>query len=123
MKAALIYDGECPLCQRASEWVRRNAATAGLDILACQSRERAERFPDVAEARCLEAMLLVLEDGTVYAAEEALPPLFLRLRRWRWLAMVFGLPGVSWLAPWAYGFVARHRHVISILVARKKRLD
>lgn len=123
MKATLIYDGECPLCQRAAEWVRRNARPDALGFLPCQSSERAERFPDLPEAQCLEAMLLVLADGTVHAAEAALPHLFLRLRRWQWLAKVFRLPGVSWLAPSAYRFVARHRHVISILVARKETQD
>lgn len=119
MAATLIYDGECPLCLGAVEWVRRRARDGALDYMACQSSERAERFPHIATETCMEAMQLVLEDGAVHAGDRALPHLFLRLRRWRWMALLFRIPGVSLLSPPAYGFVAKHRRMISILVARK----
>lgn len=118
--ATLIYDEECPLCRTAVAWVRVNARPDTLDYLPCQSPQRSERFSSLTEAQCMEAVQLVLPDGQVFAADQALPHLFLLLRRWRWFARVLRLPLVSHLSPFAYRFVARNRHMLSILVARKE---
>ena len=119
MKATLIYDGECPLCAKAVEWVRSHARPGAFEYLTCQSAERARRFPAMTEAQCMEAMQLVMLDGAVYSGDEALPVLLSMLRRWRWLAHVFRLPGIALVSPAAYRFVARNRYVFSIFVARK----
>ena len=119
MAATLIYDGDCPMCLGAVDWVRRRAREGAVDYMPCQTPERAEKFPGISTEQCMEAMQLVLDDGTVHAGDRALPHLFLLMRRWRWMALFFRIPGVSLLAPLAYGFVAKHRRVISILVARK----
>ena len=118
-KAILIYDGTCPLCLKAVEWVESHSAPGVFHMLACQSEERIASFPDMAEETCMEAMQLALPDGRVLAGEQALPHLFSLMRRWRWLAYFFRVPGVSLLSPFAYGFVAKHRHIISVFVARK----
>ena len=117
--AVLIYDESCPLCTGAARWVRNNAIPGAVETLPCQDPARAERFPEIEEERCMEAVQLVLPDGTRYEAEQVLPPLFRRLRRWRWLAAVFRVPGVALIAPRVYSWVARHRHELSVLAARK----
>lgn len=122
-KAALLYDGACPLCQNAADWAQDHARPGLLETLACQSPARAERFPHVPQERCMEAMLLILPDGTAHAGHEALPHLFRLMRRWQWLARVFALPGIALMAGPAYRFVARHRHVISVFVARKHEVN
>lgn len=119
-QATLIYDGECPLCRKAVAWVEGRVRGGALYSVACQDPERAVRCPQVDEAACMEAMQLVLSDGSVYAGEEALPHLFRMMGRWRWFAIVFSIPGVSLLAPGAYRWIASHRHMFSIIVARKE---
>ncbi len=119
MKATLIYDGECPLCAKAVAWVQKHARPQTLEYLTCQSSGRAQRFPAMTEAKCMEAMQLVMADGAVYSGDEALPVLLSMLRRWRWLAHLFRLPGITLLSPAAYRFVARNRHIFSIFVAKK----
>ena len=119
MTATLIYDGECPLCKKAVAWVQKRARPQTLDYLTCQSPERAQRFPDMVEAQCMEAMQLVMPDGAVYSGDEALPVLLSMLRRWRWLAHLFRLPGITLLSPIGYRFVARNRNIFSIFVAKK----
>lgn len=119
MKATLIYDGECPLCCAAQEWIARNMVPGAFDFVTCQSEDRARRFPQIQETRCMEAMHLVSADGRVYAGDAALPGICLGLRRWHWLARVLRVPPVSLISPTAYGFIARRRHMFSILVARK----
>jgi predicted DCC family thiol-disulfide oxidoreductase YuxK len=117
--ATLIYDGECPLCQRARDWILPRALPGALALLACQSEERRAQFDFMPEHECLEAMQIVLPDGTVYAGDRALPHVLRRLRRWQWLAYLFRLPGVSLLAPVVYRAIARHRYALGTLVTRK----
>ncbi len=119
MNATLIYDGECPLCCAARDWIARNMAPGAFEFVACQSEDRAQRFPQIAQTRCLEAMHLVDANGHIYAGDAALPQICLGLRRWRWLARVLQLPLISLVSPAAYRFIARRRHTFSVLVARK----
>lgn len=123
MNATLIYDGDCPLCCKAMDWVRANAVGAKLDFVSCQDETRQERFPQISEAACMEAIQFVEPDGAVYAADEALPHIFRRLKRWRWVARVLRLPIVRAMSPHAYRFIARRRHVFSVLVAKKVTED
>ena len=120
-RATLIYDGNCPLCRRAMDWVEKRARPNALEYLTCQSAERAERFPDMPEVECMEAIQLVMPDGAVYAADKAMPHLFTYLKGWRWLAVLLRTPGLSLFSGPTYRFVAGHRYYFSLLVARKER--
>ena len=83
-RPTLIYDGNCGVCDRAIDWVRSNVSADRLDLLACQDPRRAETFPEVSEAACMEAVQLVLPDRTVCAAEQAIPAILRLTRRWAW---------------------------------------
>ncbi len=117
--AVLIYDGACPICQGGIIWVQRHAFPGQFEFLPCQSPERRTRFPWMAEEACLEALQLVFPDGRVLAGDTAIPEILRRLRGWRWLARLFGLPGVGVLAPRLYAWVARNRYAISCALARR----
>ena len=117
-KATLIYDNECPLCTRAAGWVAAHGTRDALDTLPCKSPARAERFPNISEQACMEAMQLVLPDGRVYSGDQALPLLLNLIRGWRWLAALFRIPGVSLLSPVVYRWIARHRQALSVIVGR-----
>ena len=74
MAAVLVYDADCPVCRAAADWVRRNALDPDtFEFLPCRSAETRSRFPAIAEAACLQAMHLVLPDGTILDGERALP--------------------------------------------------
>ena len=119
MSAALIYDGDCPLCCAARDWVARNALEGAFEFVPCQSEARAERFPTIPEERCMEAMQLVYPDGRQFSGDEALPHICRGLRRWRWLSRVLAFPPISLISPYVYRLVARNRQAFSILIARK----
>ena len=111
---ALIYDADCPVCRAAADWVRRNAAVPGaFEYLPCRSAETRSRFPAIAEAACLQAMHLVLPDGTILAGEQALPEILRRTRRYRRAAVLFRLPGAGILSRFLYRAFARRRHRIA----------
>ena len=116
MAVVLVYDSDCPVCRAAADWVRRNAdAPDAFEYLPCRSAETRSRFPAIAEAACLQAMHLVLPDGTIHAGEQALPEILQRTRRYRWTAILFRLPGAGILSRLLYGAFAHRRHRISRL--------
>ena len=114
MAAVLIYDAECPVCRAAADWIRRNAeAPDTFELLPCRSEETRSRFPAITEAACLQAMHLVLQDGTILAGERALPEIVRRTRRYRRAAFLFGLPGAGTLSRFLYRAFADRRHRIA----------
>lgn len=115
----LIYDGECPLCQRAQGWLAQRVDPAALAYLSCQSPERAAQVPQIAQAACMEAMHLVMPGGTIYVGEQAFPPLLRLVPGYHWLGRVLTWPGVCHVSPYVYRWIARHRLAISPLFARK----
>lgn len=119
MNATLIYDANCPLCCVARDWVEHHAIPGAFDFVACQSDERARRFPEAGEEQCMQAMQLIYADGRRYSGDAALPHICLGLKRWRWIATILSVPPISTLSPYVYGYVARNRRMFSILVARK----
>jgi len=109
--AVLIHDADCPVCRAAADWVRRNAAARdAFEYLPCRSEETRKRFPAIAEAACLQAMHLVLPDGTILAGERALPEILRRTRRYRSAALLFRLPGAMLVSRLLYRAFARRRH-------------
>ncbi len=114
MAAVLVYDADCPVCRAAADWVRRNVAVPdAFEYLPCRSGETRSRFPAIAEAACLQAMHLVLHDGTILAGEQALPEILRRTRRYRRAAILFRLPGAGIVSRLLYTAFARNRHRIS----------
>jgi len=116
----LIYDGECPICQRAKAWVAARSAPGAIRFVTCQSDEREAAAPGLALDDCMEAMRFVSADGQVHTGHAAFPPLLRMLPRYRWLAMFLDLPGVRHLAPFVYARVARNRYALSGLLKTRK---
>ena len=123
MKATLIFDGECAICRGAADWVRRNAMPDAFEYLSCHSEELTRRFPAVAREACLQAMHLVLPDGTVLVGEKAAPEILSRLkaRRHRWAAALFRLPGAEILSRAFYRWFAGRRHRIARLLGPRQQ--
>ena len=117
LAAVLIFDADCPVCRAAADWVRRNAvAPDTFEYLPCRSAETRSRFPAIAEAACLQAMHLVLHDGTILVGEQALPEILRRTGRYRRAAILFRLPGAGILSRFLYRGFARRRHRIAKLL-------
>lgn len=112
-RATLIYDGTCPICSGTVKWIREHEQEGAFEMLPCQSERRGAEFPDVESAECMRAMHLVLPDGKVFAGEKALPEIFLRLRRYRFAAAFFKVPGAATLSRIAYRWFADRRYTIT----------
>lgn len=116
-RAVLIYDGECAMCRTSALWLMRRArASDRLEILPCRSTPRRARFPQITDAACMQAMQLVLPDGRVLTGADAVPELLRRVRGWRWVASLLGLPPVRPVTRRLYAWVARSRMKLSCAV-------
>ncbi len=121
--AVLIYDGECPVCRGAADWIRAKAEPGAFEFLSCHSEELPRRFPGIERAACLQAMHLVLPGGAVLAGAKAVPEILVRLRgrRHRWAAALFRIPGAGVFSSAFYKWFAGHRHRISRLLSSGRR--
>jgi predicted DCC family thiol-disulfide oxidoreductase YuxK len=101
-------DGACPLCARSRRW--------------CEERDRAVKirfrnFRAIADyelplqrARMEQSLWVRRADGAMLDGYDGWREILALLPGWRWLAVVSGLPPLSWLGPPLYRLVARHRH-------------
>jgi len=112
----LFYDGECPVCRSAVDWIRARSDPEAFEFFSCHSEDLPRRFPLVTKSACLEAMHLILPDGRVLAGEQAAPEIFSRLWRWRWAAVLFRLPGAQIPSRVLYRWFAGKRHRFSRLL-------
>lgn len=119
-KPVLIYDGECPVCIRAVDWIRARSDPGAFEFLSCHADELAKRFPRIEKSACLRAMHLVLPDGSVLIGERAVPEILRRLRRYRRCASLFRLPGAELLSRAFYRWIANKRHRIAKTISPGK---
>jgi predicted DCC family thiol-disulfide oxidoreductase YuxK len=112
-RAVLVYDGNCPVCQKTIAWIKENQRKDSFEMLPCQSNEVHERFPFIEKAVCMQAMQLVLPDGTLVSGEKALPEVLKRLKRFSPAADLFKLPGSEMLSRSFYRWFADNRYHIA----------
>jgi predicted DCC family thiol-disulfide oxidoreductase YuxK len=116
-KATLIFDGSCPICSGTIKWIGENEVHGSFEMMPCQSEVMTSRYPGVERAACMNAMHLVLSDGTVLVGEKALPEIFTRLKGYRIFATLFKMPGAGVLSRVAYRWFADRRYRIAAFLS------
>jgi len=106
----LVYDAECPACRRAVDWIQRRDTQGLITPFPYQNPELVRIAPELA-GRPLETALHGLDTRTraVTAGGALLPLIALRLPRWRVVAPLLLLPGISHLCAWIYRSRAARR--------------
>lgn len=123
-RAVLIYDGDCPVCQKTVAWIRDNMRKDSFEMVPCRSEEARKRCSVVEEAVCMQAMQLILPDGEVLSGEKALPEIVKRLKKYSPVAALFDLPGSDILARSFYRWFADNRyHIANVLFPGEKKRD
>lgn len=104
----VIYDGECGLCRRSVERLRRWDTTDRLRLLPFQAPGVMDRYPDIDEAEFRKAVQLIAPDGRRWSGADAVEKA-LEQTRARPLAWLFKLPFARPIARRGYRWIARNR--------------
>lgn len=108
----VFYDGACPLCQQSRAWTERRAGGERVRF------HDFRRLPDdelpVSRGELEGAMWVRSEPEGLLAGFDAWRRILSEVPGWRWLAVVTGIPPLSWIGPAAYRLVARYRHHLPI---------
>ncbi|MBI3611098.1 MAG: DUF393 domain-containing protein [Nitrospirae bacterium] len=115
----LIYDRDCELCRWAQGIIARWDRRRRIGYLAFQDPRFKDYFPDPdrsdpegvwPDGEPPRAMLFIDCAGRVSAGMDAFRNLLPQLAGGRFLAVLFYLPGVPWLAMRLYEWLARNRY-------------
>lgn len=101
----VLYDGECPLCQREIAYAKGLAGKAGDSALCFVDINRganADTTLDADRATLLARFHVQRADGSRLDGAAAFVAMWSRLPGWRWLARLAHLPGVLMLLESAY---------------------
>jgi len=111
-RATLIYDGECGICRRSMELVRRWDREHRIAYVAFQD-PAAARF-GIALPALAAAMHLVFPgpEPKVFSGADAAPEILKLLPGKRPLAAVFAVPGVRPVARRLYAWIAARRRCV-----------
>ena len=93
-KVTLYHDGSCPLCRREIAHYRRQEGAAGLAFVDVSDRA-AVVGPDLDRTTAMARFHVRMPDGTLRSGAAGFLAVWQRLPRWRWLAGLALLPGVT----------------------------
>ncbi|RMH12797.1 MAG: DUF393 domain-containing protein, partial [Gemmatimonadetes bacterium] len=112
-RLTVVYDGDCGMCQRSVEVLRRWDHGGSLEIVASQAPGVRERFPWI-PPRAYERSLQVVDgEGTTWSGAAAFEVILNALPRRRWLAWIFRVPFARPVAERVYRSIAARRARIS----------
>jgi len=108
-KPTVYYDGACPVCSREIAVYRRARGAEALDFVDAASCEAAA-LGGLPRQEALAVMHVRRADGSLAQGAHAFGEIWQALPRWRVLAWLLRLPGVTWCAERAYrGFLRVRR--------------
>jgi predicted DCC family thiol-disulfide oxidoreductase YuxK len=84
--------------------------------MTCQAVPAGSPYLGIKGEECLQAMHVVLPDGTVLAGERALPEIATRLRKYHFAGVLFKLPGALALSRILYRWFAGRRYRIAAIL-------
>ena len=105
----LVFDGECDMCRRSVDWIRRRDAHGVIEALPYQDPSVVEQFPEIPRRAFERAIQLVRPEGARLEGARAVEEILRLIPRTRPMAPFFRVPGVRWLAQRIYQIVARNR--------------
>jgi predicted DCC family thiol-disulfide oxidoreductase YuxK len=105
----VIYDGECRVCLRSIDLLRRWDRAGALELVPFQADEVRKRFPSIPESDFLESMQVVDRAGRRWQGAAGIEELLGALPKGRLVSWLFRIPLVRPLAQWVYRRVARNR--------------
>jgi len=117
MKAIMLYDGLCVLCQQTQRLVRWLDWLGRVERLDAQDRQTINvRFPQLAEQNILGEIFVQTADGGWLVGFFGMRYLAWQLPvAWLLLPILY-LPGMNFLGPKAYRWIAKRRYALNKLL-------
>src|SRR5260221_6203689 len=113
-KTVILYDGLCALCNQSVRVVKRLDWARAFVYTDIQEWDTVHsRYPQLDRNAISGAMHVIPSDGKVYAGYEGVRQIIKRLPLLFWLYPIMHLPGIKWLGPKVYGWVAAHRYQLN----------
>ena len=106
----LVYDGDCQVCSRIVQTLRRWDRDRRIEMVPSQAPGIMARFPWISSRAFADAMQLVRDDGVTWQGAAALEELLVVLPRGRWISWIFHIPFARALADKLYRWFARNRY-------------
>ena len=109
-RPTLVYDADCGFCTRSAQFVQRWVDRRDrYDVRPWQALDLAA--VGLTAQDCDAAAQFVTADGAVRSGHRAIASAATHgAPAWRPVGALLMAPGVSWVAAWAYRWVADHRH-------------
>src|SRR5438309_1809153 len=108
----MIFDSDCRFCRR---WIERWRQQTEDAVEYEPSQGVAAQFSEIPASEFQSAVILIMPDGKIYRAAEAVfRSLACGRRRWP-LTLYERVPGFARISEIAYDFVSRHRELASNL--------
>ncbi|MDQ3294829.1 MAG: DUF393 domain-containing protein, partial [Actinomycetota bacterium] len=105
----LVFDGDCGICTKSAKWVRRHLRP-GSTISVEPSQSLDLDALGLSATDVADAAWFVDEHGRRHRGHRAVAVVLRRIGgRWGVLGRILTLPVISWLAAFAYAWVARNR--------------
>ncbi|MCQ1057669.1 DUF393 domain-containing protein [Photobacterium sp. ZSDE20] len=117
----IFFDGSCPLCAKEMATLKQYDSRDVILLEDIQQPDFSERFPAVDPNAAMQILHGQLEGKAVYGLDVTYHAWRLVGKKWRVAFLRWW-----WIKPFAdraYLFFAKHRQLISSLLARKSRCD
>lgn len=109
MRDVVIFDGQCRICRRETDRIRRWDRAGHFELLDMHDASVLLRFPQLAGQDLNSGMRLIQPDGHVWVGADAIREIARRLPGGVWFSALYRLPGFGWLVRRIYDWIARHR--------------
>ena len=113
-QTVVLYDGLCALCRQSVRWIKRldwRQAIAYMDLQDWTTVHA--RYPQLDRDAISGAMHVVTADGAVYVGYAGVRQIIRVLPLVFWLYPLLYLPGLNWLGPKVYRWIAAHRYQLN----------
>ena len=81
MRLTVLYDADCAFCERCRQWMLRQVALCELAFVPCNSADARRRYRDIPWLG--SELVVVADDGSVWAGPAAFLVCMWALRDWR----------------------------------------
>jgi predicted DCC family thiol-disulfide oxidoreductase YuxK len=112
-RLSVLYDPTCELCLRCRDWIERQPAYVELELLPFSSDEARSRFGEIPWLG--GQLVVVADDGRVWAGSSAFVVCLWALRQWREWALRLATPELSPLAERFFRLVSTRRKKLGAL--------